>query len=71
MDKCEKCGKEIKNDSQLCVDCEPKNEESNDENFSKSLILGIGTNNAILGSILGGDITGGIIGDASISGGII
>jgi hypothetical protein len=63
MKTCKHCNKQVSGSHQ----CEVANRtinEDDDGDFLLSAAIGYATNSAILGSLVGGDLLGGIVGDA-------
>jgi ribosomal protein L37E len=81
MSKCKRCGFEAPYGKQICKSCEvlygkkqrykSYNDSEKNGNFTKSMLFGMASNNCLIGGILGGNMTGGIIGDMLNPGGFI
>lgn len=63
MYKCDNCGRENTSKSCLCGN-------TNEGDFTLSMVTGLATNNAVVGALIGGDIVGALLGDLMNDGGL-
>ena len=70
MDNCKHCGQSILGSSHYCPTTGHTYREDASGDFALSMVMGMATNNAILGGMLGGSLLGGIVGDMLTPGGL-
>jgi len=64
MKKCKHCGERIQGSTHTCFVTNRTYHIDDDSDFLLSMVIGVATDSAITGGIIGGDIIGGIVGDS-------